>query len=191
MEPESKVSSCHSYGEWLFFLKMLGGKGRTWLILVAPGPCSTQVAMEGTEPPALGTQPPVIPCHQNPVQQYEVSVTNCSGCGMGPKPWSLVSQCCGVMLLSRDPCKPCSCPGQKNPKEEQAPPLPPGKVSSTGKGVRKNWQTGRWRERKETVWGCCQRAAPSTVRCSHLILHPCLTSVDTLDDTLVPQFTPL
>lgn len=27
------------------------------------------------------------------------------------------------------------------------------------------------------------------VLCSHLILHPCLTSGDTPDDTLVPQFT--
>lgn len=67
MEPESKVS--HQHGQQLFFLKMLGGKGRTWLMLAAPGPCSTLVAMEGTEPPALATQPPVIPWAQNPVQQ--------------------------------------------------------------------------------------------------------------------------
>lgn len=68
MEHESKVSCCHQHGQWLFFLKMLGGKERTWLML-ATGPCSTQMAMEGTEPPAPVTQPAVIPCHQNPAQQ--------------------------------------------------------------------------------------------------------------------------
>lgn len=66
MEPESKVSSCHQHGQWLFFLEMLQGKGRFWLMLAAPGPWSTPVDMEGAEPPALSTQPPVIPCHLKP-----------------------------------------------------------------------------------------------------------------------------
>lgn len=39
-----------------YFHKMLQGKGRIWLMLAAPGPCSMQVALEGTEPAALGTQ---------------------------------------------------------------------------------------------------------------------------------------
>lgn len=71
------------------------------------------------------------------------------------------------------------------------PPLPPGKVSSIEKGIKKIWQMADGKS-KETVWGHCQWAAPKAeVLCSHLILHLCLTSGDTLDDTLASQFSPL
>lgn len=94
---------------------------------------------------------------------------NCSGRGMGSKPASLVSQRCGVMLLTRHPCKPCSCPGQKKRKEEQVSPLPPGKVFSMEKGVRKTWQTGRWRESEKESGDAASRQ-DLRQRCCALIL---------------------
>lgn len=62
-------------------------------------------------------------------------MTSCPACGMGPKPLSLVCQCCGMLLLliPQGPVQALKLPQAKKPREEQAPPLPPAKATSVEK----------------------------------------------------------
>lgn len=70
--------------------------GSCWLPL-APAACRWPWREQSQQPLALRAL--VTPCCQHPVQQQEVSVTSCSGCGMGQKPLSLVSRCHRMVLL--------------------------------------------------------------------------------------------
>lgn len=110
--------------------------GSCWLSL-ALAACRWPWREQSQQPLAL--RAPVTPCCQHPVQQYEVSVTSCSGCGMGQKPLSLVSRCHRMVLLlvPQGSVKALRCPGQKKPREEQASHLPPAKVATIEKEVRK------------------------------------------------------
>lgn len=129
--------------------------GSCWLPL-APAACRWPWRGQSQQPLAL--RAPVTPCCQHPLQQHVVSVTSCSGCGMGQKPLSLVSRCHRmVLLLVRE-----SLAAALAKKAQGRAGISFASCQSCHHRKRsgKSWQAGRWKGSEETVWGCCWWVQP-------------------------------